>query len=162
MILLITPSSKAQECVHALKEATGEPAHVAGSFRQAAILLRAQEYAALVLDQNLLDAEPDESEVMLDHAATAIPVYVNFAISSTQRVVRELRAALQRRKREVASARNSAEQNLRNELKGNITAMLLSCEMALETGELPPSAQAKMRAAYDQALDIKSKLGIAG
>lgn len=162
MILLITPSSKAQECVHALQEATGEPAHVAGSFRQAAILLRAQEYAALVLDQNLLDAEPDESEVMLEHAATAIPVYVNFAISSTQRVVRELRAALQRRKREVASARNSAEQNLRNELKGNVTAMLLSCEMALEAGELSPSAQAKMRAAYEQALDIKGKLGIAG
>jgi hypothetical protein len=162
MILLITPSSKAQECVHALQEATGEPAHVAASFRQAAILLRAQEYAALVLDQNLLDAEPDESEVMLEHAATAIPVYVNFAISSTQRVVRELRAALQRRKREVASARNSAEQNLRNELKGNVTAMLLSCEMALEVGELPPSAQAKMRAAYEQALDIKGKLGIAG
>jgi hypothetical protein len=162
MILLITPSSKAQECVHALQEAAGEPAHVAGSFRQAAILLRAQEYAALVLDQNLLDAEPDESEVMLEHAATAIPVYVNFAISSTQRVVRELRAALQRRKREVASARNSAEQNLRNELKGNVTAMLLSCEIALETGELPPSAQAKMRAAYEQALDIKGKLGIPG
>jgi hypothetical protein len=160
MILLITSSSKAQECVHALQDATGEPAHVAASFRQAAILLRAQEYSALVLDQNLLEAEPDESEVMLEHAAAAIPVYVNFGISSTQRVVRDLRAALQRRKREVSTARNSAEQNLRNELKGNITAMLLSCELALQIPDLPSTVEAKMRAAYEQALDMHGKLKI--
>jgi hypothetical protein len=162
MILLITPSPKAQECVHALQDATGEPAHVAASFRQAATLLRAQEYSALVLDQNLLEAEPDESEVMLQHSTTAIPVYVNFAISSTQRVVRELRAALQRRRREATTARTFAEQNLRNELKGNVTAMLLSCEMALQTPQLPAPAEAKLRSAYEQALDIRSKLGIAG
>lgn len=162
MILLITPSSKAQECVHALQDATGEPAHVAASFRQAAVLLRAQEYSALVLDQNLLDAEPDESEVMLEHAGTAIPVYVNFAISGTQRVVRDLRAALRRRRREVATARSYAEQNLRNELKGNVTAMLLSCELALQSPEIPTPIEAKLRSAYEQALDIKSKLGIAG
>jgi hypothetical protein len=160
MILLITPSSKAQECVHALQDAIGEPAHVAASFRQAAVLLRAQDYSALVLDQNLLDSEPNEIEVMLEHAATAIPVYVNFGISSTERVVRDLRAALQRRKRETTTARNFAEQNLRNELKGNITAMLLSCEMALQTPQLPAPAEAKMRAAYEQALDIKGKLGL--
>jgi hypothetical protein len=162
MILLITPSSKAQECVHALQDATSESTHVAASFRQAAVLLRAQEYSALVLDQNLLDAEPDESEVMLEHAGTAIPVYVNFAISGTQRVVRDLRAALQRRRREVATARTFAEQNLRNELKGNITAMLLSCELALQSPEIPTPIEAKLRSAYEQALDIKSKLGIAG
>lgn len=162
MILLITPSSKAQECVHALQDATGEPAHVAASFRQAAVLLRAQEYSALVLDQNLLEAEPEESEVMLQHSATAIPVYVNFAISSTQRVIRDLRTALQRHKRESAAARNSAEQNLRNELKGNVTAMLLSCELALQIPELPPNVEAKMRSAYEQALNLKDKLGIAG
>jgi hypothetical protein len=140
MILLITPSSKAQACVHALQEATGEPAHVAASFRQAAVLLHSQEYAAIVLDQNLLEAEPNESEVMLEHAETAIPVYINFAVSGTERVIRELR----------------------NELKGNVTAMLLSCEMALRLPELPVAAEAKMRAAYEQALDIKGKLGMTG
>jgi hypothetical protein len=161
MILLITPSAKAQECIQALQDATGEPAQVAGSFRQAAVLLRAQEYSALVLDQSLLDAEPDESEVMLEHAGTAIPVYVNFAISSTQRVVRDLRAALQRRKKEVTVARHAAEESLRNALKGNVTAMLLSCEIALQASEMPSPAEIKLRAVYEQALDIRGKLGIA-
>src|SRR5690242_3220489 len=153
MILLITPSAKAQECISALQESTNESVQVAGSFRQAAILLRAQEYTALVLDQSLLDAEPDESEVMLEHAGTAIPVYVNFAISATQRVVRDLRAALLRRKKEVAVARKAAEESLRNALKGNVTAMLLSCEIALQNSGLPSPAEAKLKAVYEQALD---------
>lgn len=159
MILLITPSAKAQECIPALQEATSEPAHAANSFRQAATLLRAQEYSAVVFDQALLDAEPGESEVMLQHIGTAIPVYVNFAISGTQRVVRELRSALQRRKREIAAAKQAAEESFRNDLKGNLTAMLLSCEMALKVPELPQIAEAKIRAVYEQALELRGKLG---
>jgi hypothetical protein len=160
MILLITPSAKAQECIPALQEATAEAAHVAGNFRQAAVLLRAQEYSAVVLDQGLLDAEPDESEVMLQHVGAAIPVYINFAISATPRVVRELRSALQRRKREVTAAHNTAQESLRNDLKGNVTAMLLSCEMALKAAELPSPAESRLRAVYEQALEMRAKLGI--
>lgn len=162
MILLITPSAKAQECIPALQEVTSEPTHAANSFRQAATLLRAQEYSAVVFDQALLDAEPDESAVMLQHLGTAIPVYVNFAICGTERVVRELRSALQRRKREVAAARLAAEETFRNDLKGNITAMLLSCEMALKTPEMPQAAETKLRAVYEQALELRTKLTKSG
>jgi hypothetical protein len=162
MILLITPSAKAQECIPALQEATSESAHAANSFRQAATLLRAQEYSAVVFDQALLDAEPGESEVALEHIGSAIPVYVNFAISGTERVVRELRAALQRRKREVTAARRAAEESFRNDLKGNVTAMLLSCEMALKTPELPEAAESKVRTVYEQALELRDKLGVGG
>lgn len=162
MILLITPSSKAQECIPAMQEATNEPAHVAGNFRQAAVLLRAQEYSAVVFDQALLDSEPDESEVMLQHIGAAIPVYINFGISSTPRVVRELRSALQRKKKESVAAHHAAEESLRNHLKDNVTAMLLSCEMALKAPELPQPAEAKLRAVYEQALEMRGKLGITG
>jgi len=43
--------------------------------------LRSQEYSAVVIDQLLPDAEPDESDQILQHLGTAIPVYVNCAIS---------------------------------------------------------------------------------
>jgi hypothetical protein len=123
------------------------------------VLVRAQEYTAVAIDQAFLDAEPDESEVVLQHIGTAIPVYVNFAISALPRVVRELRAALHRHKHEVQSARMAAEQSLRNELKGNLTAMLLSCEMALDTPDLPPVALNRLRSVYEQALQVRQKLG---
>jgi hypothetical protein len=50
------------------------------------------------------DADPDESEVALQHIGMAIPIHVNFGISRMEGVVREVRAALQRRKKEVLLA----------------------------------------------------------
>jgi hypothetical protein len=52
-------------------------------------------------------------ETLQQHMGTAIPVQINFAISGIGRVVRELRAALERRKREVLVARQAAKQTLR-------------------------------------------------
>src|SRR5229473_8078763 len=76
VILLITPSARAQDCAKAIQEATAESAQVAATLRQAATQLRAQEYSAVVIDQSLLEAEPDESEMLLQHIGMAIPVHV--------------------------------------------------------------------------------------
>src|SRR2546428_1227292 len=148
MILLVTPSTRAEDCAKAIREAAAESAQVAATLRQAATQLRAQEYSAVVIDQSLLEAEPDEGEMLLQHIGMAIPVHVNFAISGMERLLRELRAALQRRKQEVLLARQGAEEALRNELKGTVTALLLSCEMALQVANPPAAAEAKMRAVY--------------
>lgn len=158
MILLITPSAKVQESAKALEEAISEPVHVAGTLRQAVAQLRSEEYSAVLVDQSLVESEPDESELVLQHMGGAIPVYINFGISGLDRVVRELRAALHRRKREAVVASRVAEQNLRNEIKGPLTALLLSCEMALEAPDLP-SAGPKIRKACELAKEVRNKIG---
>ena len=91
----------------------------------------------------------------------ATPVFVNFAISGIERVVRELRAALQRRTKEVQVARKVAEGALRNELKGTVTAILLSCEMALQAENLPTTAQVKLQAIDELGREMRKKLGLA-
>ena len=159
MILLITPSAKVQESAKALEEATSEVTQIAPTLREAVAQLRAEEYSAVVMDHFLMEAEPEESELVLQHIGTAIPVYANFAISGLDRIVRELRAALHRRKREVLVARTAAEQMLRSELKGTVTALLLSCELALQTPDLN-AAEAKLRKVYELALEMRIKLGI--
>jgi len=108
----------------------------------------------------LLDTEPDDIETIFKHMGTAVPVYSNFAISGIERVSRELRSALQRRKRELLIARQEAEQDLRSELRGTITALLLSCEMALGVPNLPLLAETKMRAADALAKEMRAKLGV--
>src|SRR5579863_9716929 len=113
MILLITPSSKGQECALALQQATSEQTSLASTLRQASSLLRSEEFSAVVIDQLVLDSEPDESETLLQHVGTAIPVYVNLAVSGIRRLVNELRVALQRRQREAQVARKQAERELR-------------------------------------------------
>jgi hypothetical protein len=161
MILLITPATRVQECAKAIEEATGEPVQVAATLQQAVAHLRAADYIAVVIDQALVEGAPDESERVLQHSEMAIPVFVNFAISGIERVVRELRSALQRRTKEVQVARKVAEAALRNELKGTVTAMLLSCEMALQVEGLPPAAQVKLQAIDEQAREMRKKLGMA-
>jgi hypothetical protein len=160
MILLITPSAKAETCAEAVRRATSEEVEIASTLRQATVQVRAQEYEAVVIDQFLVDAEPDESDLLVQHVEGGIPVYVNFAISGVERVVRELRAALSRRKKEVLVARKGAELALRSELKGNVTALLLSCEMALNVPDLPSAAQAKIRSVYELAKEIRLKVGL--
>jgi hypothetical protein len=162
MILVITPSVKADEWARALQQGTNEPVQVAGSLQKAGAMLRSQEFTVVVFDQMLMDIEPDDADTILQHLGTAIPVYINFGISGLERIQRELRTTLCRRKREVAMARDVAESALQSELKGTVTALLLSCEMALKVEHLPAAAEAKMRTAYDLARELRGKLGAVG
>lgn len=160
MILLITPSARAQECALAIQQATTETVQIAASLQQATTQLRSSEYAAVVIDQFLVEAGPDETELVMQHLGTAVALQVNFAISGVERVIRETRAALNRRKRETLAARREAEQVLRSELKGTVTALLLSCEMALGVPNLPQTAENKLRTVYDLAREMRSKIGL--
>lgn len=159
MILLITSVAKAQECARDLQEATHEPVTVCVGLPEAVQQLKDKEFSAVIFDLLLLDAQPDEGETVLKHLGSAVPVYLNFAITGIPRVVRELRSALQRRKREMLVVKNDAEQGLRHELNDTLTALLLSCQMALQVPELPPSAQTKMQAVEALAREVSVKLG---
>jgi hypothetical protein len=161
MILLVTPSQRAPECAAALHDATGEEVAVAESLARAATLLRAEGYLAVVLDQYLLETEPHEAENTLEHLGTAILVQVNLAISGMERLVREVRAALQRREREEVRARQAAIGRLRSELNGTITALLLSSELALETPG-PPAAAEKLQAVHELVKKLRKQLESTG
>lgn len=159
MILLITPSARGQECATVLKEATSQETHWAENLQQALSLLREQTYDAAVLDQFLLENEPSESDQVFEHLGTAFPVHLNFAISGMERLVREVRSALHRRKREEMQARLSVEQQLRGEVSEFLTAMLLSCELAMAVPEVPARAAEKIRNIDNLARDMRQKLG---
>jgi len=159
MILLISSLLKAQEFVHALQEAAGEPVQSCSVFSDAIVQLQSQEFSAVILDQLLLDADPEEGEIARKHFGPAIPVYVNFATSGSARVIGELRAALQRRQQEMVAARRHAEQALRHQLSDSVTALLLSCELALQVPGLPDSAESKLQVVDALAREMSVKLG---
>ena len=162
MLLLVTPSERAPECAAALHDATGEEVAVAESLARAAALLRAEAYLAVVLDQHLVETEPHEVGNTLEHLGTAILVQVNLAISGMERLVREVRAALQRRQREEVRARQAAIGRLHSELNGTITALLLSSELALETNGLPAAAAEKIEAVHELVKKLRKQLETAG
>ncbi|MGC2400320.1 MAG: hypothetical protein WA510_11075 [Acidobacteriaceae bacterium] len=159
MILLITPSARGLECAATLKEATGDETHWAENLQQALLRLREQSYSVVVLDQFLLENEPAESDHVLDLLGTSFPVYLNFAVSGMQRLLREVRSALQRRQREENQARHSVEQQIQGEVFESITTMLLSCELAMAVPGIPAPAVEKIRLIDNLARDIRVRLG---
>jgi signal transduction histidine kinase len=158
MILLATPSDRARECSAALQEATGETVMVAESLARATTLLRAQCYLVVVLDQHLLETGEQEAGSIFEHLGTALPVQVNLAISGMDRLVREVRAALQRRKHDELRARRAALGAISSELNGTVTALLLSTELALETRGLPPAASEKLQSVHDLVKKLRKQL----
>ena len=158
MILLITPSARGQECAQALLATTTLPTHVASTLQAAVAKLREQEFSAVVIDQCLMEAEPDEGEQMLQHLGSAFPVYVNCAISGSERVVREVRSALSRRVREEEIARASASRAIWSELKESVTAILLSCDLVLASKDVPAPMAGKIQTIHDLATRMRGQL----
>jgi len=88
-----------------------------------------------------------------------VPVYATLP-SADDRVARELRAALNRHKREIVVARHRRSRRFRNELKGTLTALMLSCELALQaTDRLRPR---EGTAGFMSGVGDAGQLGIAG
>jgi hypothetical protein len=159
MILLITPSARGPECAATLKESTRYETHWAENLQQAVARLREQSYSAVVIDQFLLENEPAESDQVLEHLGTAFPVYLNFAVTGMERLVREVRSALHRRQREETQARLSVEQQFRSEMGESLTSMLLSCELAMSVPDVPAPAAEKIRLIDNLARDMRLRLG---
>jgi len=161
MILLVTASARASECAAALHEATGEEVVVAENLHRAATLMRTQDYLAVVLDQHLVEARPNDrkdAETVFEHLGTAVLVHVNLAISGLERLAREVLAAVKRRQREEARARQAALGSLHSELNDTVTALLLSSELALGTSGLPPAASEKLRSVHELVEKLRRQL----
>jgi hypothetical protein len=158
MILLNTPSSSGRQCAESLQAATGQETHWANTLQEAATRLREHTYSAAVIDQFLLETEPDESDQMLEHLGTAFPVYVNFAVTGMDRLVREVRTALHRRKREEVAARRAVAEQMQSEMRETLTAMLLSCELAMSVPDVPLPAVEKIRTIDNLARELRIHL----
>jgi len=158
MVLLMTSAGRAAECAAAVDEALSEEVVVAESVARAIILLQSENYTAAVLDQHLLEADPHNSEALFDHLGTAVLVQINLAVNGMERVVREVRAALQRRLRDKASASRAVTGQLHSELNGTVTALLLTSELALNTPGMQPAVSEKLHLVHDLVERLRGQL----
>lgn len=162
MILFVTTCDRGEECALALQKATGEQVQVIKSTRQPLVNGEREKLqgkiTVVVMDDGMMDAEPINAQEFLDSMETSIPVFINFAISGMERIVREVRMALHRYQREQFQAMQAAESMLRGEIKDTVTGILLSSQLALETPDIPKTAQAKVQNIYELALALRARL----
>lgn len=74
--------------------------------------------------------------------------------------MREIRTALRRRHQEEQVARQSAEREMWSELKESVTALLLSCDLALSVPGVPTPAAEKLQLMHELACQIRTRLGV--
>lgn len=155
MILLITPQSRVPELASLVQANTSQETQWAQTVQEAATRLREHPYSAAIIDQFLLETEPDESDQMIEHLGTAYPVYINFAVTGLDRLVREVRSALHRRNREELAARRAVAEQMQSEMRETLTVMLLSCELAMSVPEVPRLAADKIRTIDTLARELR-------
>ena len=158
MILLITPNQNGPELAAEFKKTVREEVQLHTSVRHAVTALRSTEFHAVVADENLIEAFPGSADALLDHLGSAVPVFLDLAAYRAEKVTRELMAALRRREREIVAARAEAARDLRNELKSDITGLLISSELALKSAKNPERIAVQLTSVLEIAQRLKAKL----
>ena len=97
---------------------------------------------------------------MIEHLGHAFPVYINFAVTGMERLLREVRLALHRRKREENAAVRTVVEQLSSEMRESLTAVMLSCELAMAVPDVPAPAAEKIQAIDNLARAMRLRLEI--
>ena len=85
----------------------------------------------MIVDETLAECDPAAAQSIWERSGLAIPIQINFALAGAARIVREVRAALNRREREQALARRAAAAAIETELKATVAGLLLQSQLAL-------------------------------
>lgn len=157
-ILLITAIPGGEKCAAEVARQLGLKVEWASDRKAALAALRRREYAAVVVDESLAEADPAGADLVSKHAGLAVPLQVNFALASEARLVREVRAALARRSQEQALALRAAAGALEGELRSTIAGLLLQSQLALADPALPPQAAVKLKVVAELAATLRRQL----
>jgi CheY-like chemotaxis protein len=157
-ILMVTGIEGARNCAAAVGAQLGTEVEVAEGRKAALAALRRHEFAAVAVDETMAECDPAAAEAIWEHSGLAIPLQINFALSGTARLTREIRAALHRREREQTLARRAATAAIESELKSTVAGLLLQSQLALTGAEMPPPVAEKLRVVADLASNLRQQL----
>lgn len=157
-ILIVSGVEGVRNCAGVLSKQLEMQVEFASGRRDAVDALRRREFAAVVLDETLAECDPQAAEAIWERSGLAIPMQINFALAGSARIIREIRAALQRRQREQAAARIAAREDITAELKNTVGGLLLQSQLALTEQGLPNHVVQKLRMVEDLAGKLRLQL----
>lgn len=157
-ILMVTGIDGAKSCAEAVSARLGLEVEVAEGRREALEALRRHEFLAVVMDETMAECDPAAAEAIWEHSGLSIPLQVNFAVSGTERLVREIRAGLRRRERERMLSRKAAAAEMETEMKSTLAALLLNSQLALAGSEIPLAVEEKIRVVAELAGNLRQQL----
>ena len=159
-ILMVTGIEGARNCAATISKQLAMKIEVAEGRRAALSALRHKEFAAVVVDETIAECDPAGADAIWEHSGLAIPLQINFALSGGTRIIREIRAALHRREREQAAARQAATAAIEVELRSTLSGLLLQSELALSQGGVPTVVAERLRLVADLAGTLRQQLSV--
>lgn len=158
MILLVSSSPSATELQQAVERGVGNVVQLAPTSAVGLRYLRQREFEAVILDQSA-SLDP-RTNTLIQHVGTAVSLTVNSAVSTSSRIIAEVKNALRRRCTDRIAARRAAERELRDDLRNAVTGILLTSELALSAPAMPADAQARLRQVIELAESMKRTLDV--
>ncbi len=157
-ILIVSGIEGIRNCADVVAKQLGMNVEVAEGRRAAIGTLRHKEFVAVVVDESLAECDPAAADAIWERSGLAIPLQINFALSGTARVIREVRAALQRREREQTVAQRAATAAIEMEVRNTVAGLLLHSELALSQDGVPNAVQEKLRLVAELAGTLRQRL----
>lgn len=157
-ILLVTGIEGARNCADVLAKHLNTEVEVAEGRKAALAALRQREFAAVVVDETVTACDPAAAEAIWERSGLAIPVQINFALSGAERLIREIKSALQRREREQLIARRAAAAAVEAELNTTLAGLLLQSQLALSSSEAGTPVAERLQMVTSLAGDLRRQL----
>jgi hypothetical protein len=92
------------------------------------------------------------------YSGLAIPLQINFALSGTARLARDVRAALNRREQEHVLAMRAAASTIEGQLRSTVTGLLLQSELALAEPAISGNVATKLKLVIELAGSLRHQL----
>jgi len=160
-ILIISGIEGIRNCAEVVSKQLGMKVEAAEGRRAALAILRHKDFAAVVVDESLAECDPAAADAIWERSGLAIPLQINFAVSGEARIIREIRAALHRREREQALARQAATASMEMDLKNTVSGLLLQSQLALSQGGVPSEVAEKLRLVVSLAGTLRDQVSTA-
>ena len=157
-ILLVSSLSGAQQCATAIMQQLGMDVEIAAGRPEAVTALRVGQFDAVIVEDSLAEGDPRGAELLWKMAGFAIPMQVNFAVTGSTRLIRDLRAALARREHEQVAAKRAAMVAVENELRTTVSGLVLHTQLALQENPASPTLEKRLRLMAELAGTLKKRL----
>lgn len=158
MIIVVSRSTRANDVCTALSNALGMDSRLTSSIEQTLPELRTGNVRILVIDDAIVDTNPQAVAIITEACETALPIFVKLSIHNVDRIVQEVKAYLRRHAAEETVALRSVEVAFRNELSSSLTSILLSTDFALGIRGVPAEAAAHLQNIRESAEQMRLML----
>ena len=157
-ILLISSMTGAENCAANLSHQLGFAVDIATDRKEGIAQLKRKSYTLVVVDDSIAEGDTRGAEMLWRYTGLAVPLQINFALSGTARLARDVRAALSRREQEQALAMRAAAYTLESQLKSTVTGLLLQSQLALAEPAVTAPVATKLRMVIELAGSLRQQL----